>query len=78
MPNMIYKVEIQARKWFNKIKGLGVEIDLNLTNVTYQLLASQLQPEKKPDWGFFLSFFVFFYSPRNRQNVRQKCVYADF
>lgn len=72
--NMIYKVEIQARKWLDKNEGLGIEIQLNLTHVMYQLLASRLQPEKRPDW----KFQGFFYSPRNRQKVRQTCLYADF
>lgn len=72
MPNMIYKVEIQARKWFNKIKGLGVEIELNLTNVTYQLLASQLQPEKKPDRKFQGFFFFFFLFPTQQTECQTK------
>lgn len=54
---MIYKVEIQVRKWFDKNEGLGIEIQLNLTNVMYQLLAPWLQPEKRPDWKF-QGFFI--------------------
>lgn len=73
---MIYKVEIQARKWFNKIKGLGVEIELNLTNVTYQLLASQLQPEKKPDRKF-QGFFFFFFIPHATDRMSDKNVFMQ-
>lgn len=50
--NTIYTVGIQARKWFNESEGLGIEAELKLTNVMYQLLASWLQPEKWPNWKF--------------------------